>query len=204
MAEELAVLAETTLSGSACILLLLASEPLLSQKFSPRWRYWAWLILGLALLRPGLWQVTEVLIPAPIQLWVPQVVEDNAYDRYSAYYQDREAVGQLQLDATSRDGILRSGRLERTWTDHYIVYDDVEMREVEIKDNDFLRAVTVGRRPPTPSTGPAWPWGRITPPCSSASSWSWCAATGAGDGCSGAAARRTRTTGRPWRRPGGG
>ena len=144
MAEELAVLAETTLSGSACILLLLASEPLLSQKFSPRWRYWAWLILGLALLRPGLWQVTEVLIPAPIQLWVPQVVEDNAYDRYSAYYQDREAVGQLQLDATSRDGILRSGRLERTWTDHYIVYDDVEMREVEIKDNDFLRAVTVG------------------------------------------------------------
>ena len=145
MAENLAVLAEITLSGSACILLLLALGPLLSKKFSPRWRYRAWLVLAVVLVAyPGLQPAWERLIPAPIQLSVPQAVVDNAYDRDSAYYQDREAVDQIQMDATSQDGIPRSARLGRTWSDHYVIYDDAEMREVAIEDNDFFRKVTVG------------------------------------------------------------
>ena len=123
MAENLAVLAEVTLSGSACILLLLASGPLLSQKFSPRWRYWAWLILGLALLRPGLWQITEVLIPAPIQLWVPQVVEDNAYDRVNGQAQDWQRV----QEAGSGSGGGASRTIlggEQEWSRHYVHYEN--------------------------------------------------------------------------------
>ena len=144
MADKLAALAEATLTGSVCILLLLALGPLLAGKFSPQWRYRAWIVLGLALLLPGFRQITEGLIPAPIRLSVPQAVVDNAYDRDSAYYQDREAVDQIQMDATSQDGIPRSARLGRTWSDHYVIYDDAEMREVAIEDNDFFRKVTVG------------------------------------------------------------
>ena len=132
---------------------------------------------------------------------MPQVVEDNAYDRYSAYYQDREAVGQLQLDATSRDGILRSGRLERTWTDHYIVYDDVEMREVEIKDNDFLRAVTVGEETTYTIHWTGVAMGAYYAAVLLSVVLVLVRCHGSRRRLLRRSARRTRTTGRPWRRP---
>ena len=144
MAENLAVLAEITLSGSACILLLLASGPLLSKKFSPRWRYRAWLVLAVVLVAyPGLQPAWERLIPAPIQLWVPQVVEDNAYDRYSAYDQDWQrvqAAGSGSGGGASRT--ILSG--EQEWSRHHVHYENESGEEVFIEDNDFLRTVTVG------------------------------------------------------------
>ena len=144
MAENLAVLAEITLSGSACILLLLASGPLLSKKFSPRWRYRAWLVLAVVLVAyPGLQPAWERLIPAPIQLPVPQVVEDNAYDRYSAYDQDWQRV----QEAGSGSGGGASRTIlggEQEWSRPYVHYENESGEEVFIEDNDFLRTVTVG------------------------------------------------------------
>ena len=144
MTENLAVLAEITLSGSACILLLLASGPLLSKKFSPRWRYRAWLVLAVVLVAyPGLQPAWERLIPAPIQLPVPQVVEDNAYDRYSAYDQDWQrvqAAGSGSGGGASRT--ILSG--EQEWSRHHVHYENESGEEVFIEDNDFLRTVTVG------------------------------------------------------------
>ena len=144
MAENLAVLAEITLSGSACILLLLASGPLLSKKFSPRWRYRAWLVLAVVLVAyPGLQPAWERLIPAPIQLWVPQVVEDNAYDRVNGQAQDWQRV----QEAGSGSGGGASRTIlggEQEWSRHYVHYENESGEEVFIEDNDFLRTVTVG------------------------------------------------------------
>ena len=144
MAENLAVLAEITLSGSACILLLLALGPLLSKKFSPRWRYRAWLVLAVVLVAyPGLQPAWERLIPAPIQLWVPQVVEDNAYDRVNGQAQDWQRV----QEAGSGSGGGASRTIlggEQEWSRHYVHYENESGEEVFIEDNDFLRTVTVG------------------------------------------------------------
>ena len=144
MAENLAVLAEITLSGSACILLLLASGPLLSKKFSPRWRYRAWLVLAVVLVAyPGLQPAWERLIPVPIQLPVPQVVEDNAYDRVNGQAQDWQRV----QEAGSGSGGGASRTIlggEQEWSRHYVHYENESGEDVFIEDNDFLRTVTVG------------------------------------------------------------
>ena len=93
MLDNLTALVEVTLGGSICILLLLALGPVLAKKFSPRWRYWAWLVLAVVLVTyPGFQPVWENLFPAPIQLSVPQVVADNAYDRINGEARDWQRV----------------------------------------------------------------------------------------------------------------
>ena len=89
MLKDLTALAEVTLGGSVCILLLLALGPVLAEKFSPRWRYWAWLVLAVVLITyPGFQPVWENLFPAPIQLPVPQVVAEWTAPEYDGMAAD--------------------------------------------------------------------------------------------------------------------
>ena len=89
MLKDLTALAEVTLGGSVCILLLLALGPVLAKKFSPRWRYWAWLVLAVVLITyPGFQPVWENLFPAPIQLPVPQVVAEWTAPEYDGMAAD--------------------------------------------------------------------------------------------------------------------
>ena len=89
MLKDLTALAEVTLGGSICVLLLLALGPVLAKKFSPRWRYWAWLVLAVVLITyPGFQPVWEKLFPAPIQLSVPQVVAEWTAPEYDGMAAD--------------------------------------------------------------------------------------------------------------------
>ena len=89
MLKDLTALAEVTLGGSICVLLLLALGPVLAKKFSPRWRYWAWLVLAVVLITyPGFQPVWENLFPAPIQLSVPQVVAEWTAPEYDGMAAD--------------------------------------------------------------------------------------------------------------------
>ena len=144
MLDNLTALVEVTLGGSICILLLLALGPVLAKKFSPRWRYWAWLVLAVVLITyPGFQPVWENLFPAPIQLSVPQVVADNAYDRINGEAQDWQRV----QEAGSGGGGGASRTIlggEQEWFRHRVSYENEAGEEVLIEDNDFLRKVTVG------------------------------------------------------------
>ena len=144
MLKDLTALAEVTLGGSVCVLLLLALGPVLAKKFSPRWRYWAWLVLAVVLITyPGFQPVWENLFPAPIQLPVPQVVADNAYDRINGQAQDWQRV----QEAGSGGGGGASRTIlggEQEWFRHRVSYENESGEEVLIEDNDFLRKVTVG------------------------------------------------------------
>ena len=144
MLNDLTALAEATLGGSACILLFLALGPVLARKFSPRWRYQAWLVLALVLITyPGFQSVWKNLPPAPIQLPVPQIVAENAYDRVNGQAQDWQRV-----QAAGGGGGGGASRTifggEQEWLRHYVSYENEAGEEVRIEDNDFLRKVTVG------------------------------------------------------------
>ena len=136
--------ASAFLSGCLTTLLLLALGPVLAKKFSPRWRYWAWLVLAVVLVTyHGFQPVWENLFPAPIQLSVPQVVADNAYDRINGEAQDWQRV----QEAGSGGGGGASRTIlggEQEWFRHYVSYENEAGEEVLIEDNDFLRKVTVG------------------------------------------------------------
>lgn len=60
-------LAEIALTMSAVILLLLLLGPLLSRRYSIRWRYWAWLAVSVRMLLPVNFSLPE----APVQLEPP-------------------------------------------------------------------------------------------------------------------------------------
>ena len=73
MLDHLTDLLEVSLGCSMVILALLALSPFLSKRFSPRLRYWAWALLAIRLLLPGIpwgWNT----IPAPIQVQPPQTI----------------------------------------------------------------------------------------------------------------------------------
>ena len=68
MSDFLFTLAEVTLTMSAVILLLLLLGPLLSRRYSIRWRYWAWLAVAVRLLIPVNFSLPE----APVRLEPPE------------------------------------------------------------------------------------------------------------------------------------
>ena len=79
MLDRLTDLLEVSLGCGAVIFLLLALTPLLSKRFSPRLRYWAWALLAVRLLLPGIpWDRNT--IPAPIQIETPHTITAPAYD----------------------------------------------------------------------------------------------------------------------------
>ena len=140
MLDNLTALAETTLGGSVCILLLLTLGPALSRRFSPKWRYLAWTLVALCLLTfPALQSVVRGELPALVQVPVPQAVENNAYNRYDA--RDRDYARIVEAGSGSSSGATD---MQGQWFRHYARYENEAGQEVLIRDNDYVRTVTVG------------------------------------------------------------
>ena len=130
MLKDLSALVEVTLGGSVCIFLLLALGPVLAKKFSPRWRYWAWLATALALLAlPVLRPVWEGLFPAPVQLPVPQVVAERTAPEYDGMAADEAGALPYGYQGTVVGGD----------TTYEVWYTDDEQVEHHIYDFVLLR-----------------------------------------------------------------
>ena len=142
MLEQLTALLAASLGGGAAILVLLTLGPLLTRKVSPHWRYWAWAVVAVSLMAyPILGPVLGALFPAPIQLDVPQMVAHGAYDRYNAYHLDNQRIVEAGAGGTGGTNTYVDG--EQMWYSHHVHYTDRQGREVSIRDNDYLRTVTV-------------------------------------------------------------
>ena len=145
MLDNLSALMSVTLGGSVCILLFLAAGPLLSKRFTPRWRYCAWGVLAAVLI---LFQPFHAMLPKPedwsglIQLSIPQAVEAGAYDRQNAYLQDNERV--VEAGGGGMGGDMATIGGENIWYRHHASYENEEGQMVVIEDNDYVRKVTVG------------------------------------------------------------
>ena len=142
MLEQLTALLAASLGGGAAILVLLTLGPLLTRKVSPHWRYWAWAVVAVSLMAyPILGPVLGALFPAPIQLDVPQMVAHGAYDRYNAYHLDNQRIVEAGAGGAGGTNTYVDG--EPMWYSHHVHYTDRQGREVSIRDNDYLRTVTV-------------------------------------------------------------
>ena len=145
MLDNLSALMSVTLGGSVCILLFLAAGPLLSKRFTPRWRYCAWGVLAAVLI---LFQPFHAMLPKPedwsglIQLSIPQAVEAGAYDRQNAYLQDNERV--VEAGGGGMGGDMATIGGENIWYRHHASYENEAGQTVVIEDNDYVRKVTVG------------------------------------------------------------
>lgn len=143
MLDNLSALMSVTLGGSVCILLFLAAGPLLSKRFTPRWRYCAWGVLAAVLI---LFQPFHTMLPKPedwsglVQLSIPQAVSENAYDRENARNRDWEEIQKTGNGGRGAETENQDGERLR----HSVRYENEEGQMVVIEDNDYVRKVTVG------------------------------------------------------------
>ena len=143
MLDNLSALVSVTLGGSVCILLFLAAGPLLSRRFTPRWRYCAWGVLAAVLI---LFQPLHTMLPKPedwsglIQLSIPQAVSEGAYDRENARNRDWEEIQKTGNGGRGAETENQDGERLR----HSVRYENEEGQMVVIEDNDYVRKVTVG------------------------------------------------------------
>ena len=143
MAENLAHLISTSLGFGAVIALLLLLRRALDGRFAPTWwrQVWTWLLVAMCLYLPARSFLTAV-IPSPIELDTPQVVVDGAYDRYNAYLWDHEQI--VEAGSGGAGGAMTTTEDGNMWYRHYVHYEDAQGQDVTIRDNDYLRSVTVG------------------------------------------------------------
>ena len=136
MAEHLAHLISTSLSFGVAIALLLPLRRALDGRFAPTWwrRVWTWLLAVMFLALPAR-SLLDLALPTLIQVDTPQAVVDGAYDRVNGYARDSERGTEGGTTAVAGDGGL--------WSHHYVRYEDARGRDVTIRDNDYLRRVTV-------------------------------------------------------------
>lgn len=143
MLDNLSALMSVTLGGSVCILLFLAAGPLLSRRFTPRWRYCAWGVLAAVLI---LFQPFHTMLPKPenwsglIQLSIPQAVSEGAYDRENARNRDWEEIQKTGNGGRGAETENQDGERLR----HSVRYENEAGQMVVIEDNDYVRKVTVG------------------------------------------------------------
>lgn len=143
MLDNLSALMSVTLGGSVCILLFLAAGPLLSKRFTPRWRYCAWGVLAAVLI---LFQPFHTMLPKPedwsglVQLSIPQAVSENAYDRENARNRDWEEIQKTGNGGRGAETENQDGERLR----HSVRYENEAGQTVVIEDNDYVRKVTVG------------------------------------------------------------
>ena len=143
MLDNLSALVSVALGGSVCILLFLAAGPLLSRRFTPRWRYCAWGVLAAVLI---LFQPFHAMLPKPedwsglIQLSIPQAVSEGAYDRENARNRDWEEIQKTGNGGRGAETENQDGERLR----HSVRYENEEGQMVVIEDNDYVRKVTVG------------------------------------------------------------
>ena len=143
MAENLAHLISTSLGFGAVIALLLLLRRALDGRFAPTWwrQVWTWLLVVMFLYLPARSFLTAV-IPSPIELDTPQVVVDGAYDRYNAFLWDDEKI--VAAGGGGAGGAMTTTEDGNMWYRHYVHYEDAQGQDVTIRDNDYLRSVTVG------------------------------------------------------------
>lgn len=124
MLNRLTDLLEVSLGCGVVILLLLALTPLLSMRFSPRLRYWAWALLAIRLLLPGIpWGRNT--IPAPIQIETPHTITAPAYDGMA---QDINAASPYGYTADVFGN-----------TTYHVWYSDDQNNSIRAYDNPFFR-----------------------------------------------------------------
>lgn len=142
MAENLAHLVATSLGFGVVIALLLLLRRRLEGRFAPTWwrRVWSWLLVAMFLCLPARSFLTGV-IPSLIQVDTPQSVVDGAYDRYNAYLWDHEQI--VAAGSGGGGGATTMTSDGNMWYRHYVHYEDAQGQDVTIRDNDYLRSVTV-------------------------------------------------------------
>ena len=120
MLDNLSALMSVTLGGSVCILLFLAAGPLLSRRFTPRWRYCAWGVLAAVLL---LFPVLRPLLPgtgersALLQIPVPQAVEERTAPEYDGMAADEADALPYGYQGTMVGGFRGDTTYEVWYTD---------------------------------------------------------------------------------------
>lgn len=142
MAENLAHLMATSLGFGAVIALLLLLRRMLDGRFAPTWwrNVWSCLLVAMFLYLPTQSFLTGAL-PALIQVDTPQAVVDGAYDRYNAYLWDHERI--VAAGSGGGGGAMTTTEDGNMWYRHYVHYEDAQGQDVTIRDNDYLRSVTV-------------------------------------------------------------
>ena len=132
MPDFLVGLLEISLGCGAVIALLLALTPVLSRRFSPRWRYWAWLLVALRLAVP----VHVPLPQTPVRLEAPAALSASSHD-VSADYRlaSEQGASGVGMESYSAGGFAY----------HYAInYTDAAGEEVVIRSELFYRQVTQG------------------------------------------------------------
>ena len=142
MAENLAHLIATSLGFGVVIALLLLLRRMLDGRFAPTWwrNVWSCLLVAMFLYLPTQSFLTGAL-PALIQVDTPQAVVDGAYDRYNAYLWDHERI--VAAGSGGGGGAMTTTEDGNMWYRHYVHYEDAQGQDVTIRDNDYLRSVTV-------------------------------------------------------------
>lgn len=127
MLDFLVGLLEISLGCALIIGLLLVLTPVLSKRFSPRWRYWAWLFVALRLAVP----VRISLPQTPMRVEVPAALSVATYDASADYsWANDQGVSGAGMEA---------------YTIHYAIdYTDTTGEEVVIRSELFYRQVTRG------------------------------------------------------------
>lgn len=143
MAENLAHLISTSLGFGVVIALLLLLRQVLDGRFAPTWwrQVWTWLLVVMFLYLPAR-SFLSAVIPSLIEVDTPQVVVDGAYDRYNAFLWDDEKI--VAAGGGGAGGAMTTTEDGNMWYRHYVHYEDAQGQDVTIRDNDYLRSVTVG------------------------------------------------------------
>lgn len=137
MAENLTFLVSINLGFAAVIALLLALRRALDGRFAPTWWRGVWtMLLVVGCLYLGIGPLMSGRVPALVRLDTPQVVADGAFDSTGAYQRDARAV-----EGTGSSGGSVSSEGEWNW--YEIRREDSSGREVTIRDNHYVRTVTV-------------------------------------------------------------
>ena len=140
MLDNLSALVSVALGGSVCILLFLAAGPLLSRRFTPRWRYCAWGVLAAVLL---LFPVLRPLLPgtgersALLQIPVPQAVEERTAPEYDGMAADEADALPYGYQGTMVGGF-------RGDTTYEVWYTDDEQVEHHLYDFKLFRLERIG------------------------------------------------------------
>ena len=142
MAENLTHLIASNLGFGVVIALLLLLRRIQDGRFAPTWwrQVWFWLLVVMFLYLPARSFLPRV-IPSLIQVDTPQAVVDGAYDRYNAYLWDHEQI--VEAGSGGAGGAMTITEDGNMWYRHYVHYEDAQGRDVTIRDNDYLRSVTV-------------------------------------------------------------
>lgn len=130
MTERLGTLMEVSLTMGAVIALLLLLSPLLARRFTPRWRYWAWLFVALRLVIPFNFTLPQgaVRVEAPAALTAP------AYDpQMTAELQQARPYGYM----VSSVGVWDNTAHFQVW------YHDDQGNVFRIFDNPLFRLESV-------------------------------------------------------------